>query len=243
MEDIVLKGKRLLVVDDEVDLREIVASELEFMGAIVTQADNIFAAQKILDEQSIDLVISDIRMPGGTGIDLLKTIRSKTASHPPVILITGFADITVEEAFNMGAEALMNKPFRLEDLLKKADKLTSPIPARWKRQDEKKKNLLKLSFPQSLMETKESHMLDLGRGGFTLLSHSEGFENHQLLDFELQFKDLTLKGEGQVKWIKSHEGSNNLMVGIQFTWLDDETYSLLSNQSTFTSVIPWIPVL
>lgn len=129
MEYIDLTGKRFLVVDDEIDLREIVASELEFMGASVTQADNIFAAQKILAEQQIDLVISDIRMPGGTGVDLLKAIRSQYGSHPPVILITGFADVSAEEAFHLGAAFLMNKPFRLDDLIRKIERLVISIPA------------------------------------------------------------------------------------------------------------------
>ena len=48
MEEEVLKGKTLLVVDDETDLRDIVASELEFMGAKVFQAENISNAQKVL---------------------------------------------------------------------------------------------------------------------------------------------------------------------------------------------------
>ncbi len=63
------------------------------MGANVSQAGNIMAADGILKQKQIDLIISDIRMPGGTGVDLLKTVKARNILNPPVILITGFADI------------------------------------------------------------------------------------------------------------------------------------------------------
>src|SRR5665647_59379 len=131
MDEQSLKGKTILVVDDEVDLRDIVASEFEYMGAVVHQAENIAVAQKLLNAQNVDLVVSDIRMPGGTGIDLLAFIKNRDVFDPPIILITGFADITTEEAFNKGAEALLNKPFKLDDLIKLAVKYTSPLEERF----------------------------------------------------------------------------------------------------------------
>jgi DNA-binding NtrC family response regulator len=124
MSDVYLQNKTLLIVDDEPDLRGILSSELEYLGAKVYQAENVTAAKLIIDQHNIDLVISDIRMPGETGIDLLSYIKSKSNDGPPVILITGFADITNQSAMEKGAAALLSKPFLLEDLFQMANNLT-----------------------------------------------------------------------------------------------------------------------
>jgi DNA-binding NtrC family response regulator len=124
MSDVLLQNKTLLIVDDEPDLRGILSSELEYLGAKVYQAENVTAAKLIIDQHHIDLVISDIRMPGETGIDLLNYIKSKSSDAPPVILITGFADITNQSAIEQGAAALLSKPFLLEDLFQMANNLT-----------------------------------------------------------------------------------------------------------------------
>lgn len=124
MSDVLLQNKTLLIVDDEPDLRGILSSELEYLGAKVYQAENVTAAKLIIDQHHIDLVISDIRMPGETGIDLLNYIKSKSSDGPPVILITGFADITNQSAIEKGAAALLSKPFLLEDLFQMANDLT-----------------------------------------------------------------------------------------------------------------------
>jgi DNA-binding NtrC family response regulator len=125
MSDVLLQNKTLLIVDDEPDLRGILSSELEYLGAKVYQAENVTAAKLIIDQHHIDLVISDIRMPGETGIDLLNYIKSKSSDAPPVILITGFADITNQSAIEQGAAALLSKPFLLEDLFQMANTLTT----------------------------------------------------------------------------------------------------------------------
>src|SRR5690606_8059363 len=117
MKDDSLKEKTLLVVDDEADLREIISMELEYFGATVYQAESVSKALEVLNNHSIDLIISDIRMPGSTGVDLLKTVREQNVSLPAIILITGFADLDISEAFALGAEALVHKPFNIDELL------------------------------------------------------------------------------------------------------------------------------
>jgi DNA-binding NtrC family response regulator len=76
-----------------------------------------------LSEPGIDLVISDIRMPGASGLDVLATLHS--ANQPvPVVLMTAFGDRqTHEQALKMGAAALIDKPFELDELLTLANRL------------------------------------------------------------------------------------------------------------------------
>lgn len=112
----------VLVVDDEVDLAEVISFEVEQLGPKTKTATSVEMALKIIDKNKIDLVISDVRMPGEGGLDLLKKIK---AIHPnlPVILISGFADATDEEAVQMGAEVLLSKPMGVYEISKWVKKI------------------------------------------------------------------------------------------------------------------------
>lgn len=112
-----LAGKTILVVDDESDLREILCEEFEALGATVLCAENGSKAFDLFNSHSIDLIVSDVRMPGGDGVDLLKKVRARYPFAPPhVFLITGFADVTSHQALALGAQGMISKPFSLVQL-------------------------------------------------------------------------------------------------------------------------------
>jgi CheY-like chemotaxis protein len=115
-------SKTILVVDDELDLREIIASEFEYLGAKVYLANGVLAAKDILSLEKIDLIISDIRMPGGSGIDLLDYVKNQSMFKTSVILISGFADICFEEALSKGVDGYISKPFQLDEIIVTAQK-------------------------------------------------------------------------------------------------------------------------
>ncbi|MBY0518214.1 MAG: response regulator [Bacteriovoracaceae bacterium] len=119
---IMLNGKTVLIVDDEKELCEIIASELLVSGANPVQAHSVKDALERLSQAKFDLVISDIRMPGDSGVDLLDTLRLR-GDNLPVILMTGFADISEHEAIKRGAGAVVSKPFDLDDLFKVCNQL------------------------------------------------------------------------------------------------------------------------
>lgn len=237
MEEEVLKGKTLLVVDDEVDLRDIVSSELEFMGARVFQAENIMAAQKILEKEQIDLIVSDIRMPGGTGIDLLTIVKKKNVNIPPVILITGFADITTEDAFHKGAEALLNKPFKLDDLIRMVVRYTSPFALRFNEKSDAVKKI-----EPSLANGD----LKIGRGGIAvkLDTHGKKFEVGELVSFDFTYQNQTFKGEGICRWFKpTDQGAKKATMGLEFVNLTLETLDHFKSIFEDQKMIPYIPSL
>lgn len=115
---------RVLVAEDEEELRDLVAATLRRDGyEVVTARDggellDRLASARLRDEAHtpIDLIISDVRMPGWTGLQILSGIRS-TDWATPVILITGFGDReTRREAARLGVAAFFDKPFDLDDL-------------------------------------------------------------------------------------------------------------------------------
>ena len=119
-------GRKVLVVDDEKDLCEIVSFELEDIGFNVETASNGTDAFNMVKEKGdFDLVISDVRMTGGDGIELLENIKARDPQKPPVILMTGFADVTEEEVLKKGAEAIIAKPISFSELRESIDKALS----------------------------------------------------------------------------------------------------------------------
>jgi DNA-binding response OmpR family regulator len=104
-------------------MREMVASALREDGYEVIEARDgwqllqyLATHARAVDDNPIDLVISDIRMPGKTGLDILAGLRWADPSTP-FILITGFGDMqTHMEARRLGASAVFDKPFDLEHL-------------------------------------------------------------------------------------------------------------------------------
>ena len=102
---------RVLVVDDESGVRNAISRILRNAGMLPTLAENGTAALELLDKESFDVAMLDVRMPGMTGTQLLS--RMKTARYPAeVIMMTAFADIaTTVTAVKEGAYAFLTKPF------------------------------------------------------------------------------------------------------------------------------------
>ncbi len=111
-----LKDKRVLIVDDENELRNIFITEFRFYHAHTFEAHNSVSAIELLGKQQIDLILSDIRMPGGDGIELLKYAKANLSPFPKFIMLTGYSDLKKDEAYKLGATQLFTKPFDLDDI-------------------------------------------------------------------------------------------------------------------------------
>jgi CheY-like chemotaxis protein len=111
------KKYSILIVDDDELLRKTIVFDFKRRGFNILEAGNGTEAIGIVKSTRIDLVISDIRMPGGDGITLLEEIRAYDPRIPSVILITGFADITERECIEKGATQVVSKPFDRKALL------------------------------------------------------------------------------------------------------------------------------
>lgn len=107
---------RVLVADDEMSIREILADGLESFGFAVVQAANAAEAFDVVKRGGIDLVLSDIEMPGESGLSLLRRIKD----HDPdvdVIMVTGVVDFeTAVGTIRQGAADYVSKPFNLEEV-------------------------------------------------------------------------------------------------------------------------------
>ncbi len=111
-----MKGKQILVVDDEPKMRRVLEIMLEKIGYSVLSASNGVEAQEIFAANAVDLIITDLRMPEMDGIELLGTVRAKN-SEVPVIVITAHGTIeTAITAMKHGASDYLLRPFDIDVL-------------------------------------------------------------------------------------------------------------------------------
>lgn len=110
---------RLLIVDDETVIRDGLKRILEGESFDVETCSSGFHAIEIMQQHDFDLIITDLKMPGMSGIEVLKSVRTLQPDIP-VILITGYASVdTAVEAMKNGAADYITKPFTPDLLLEK----------------------------------------------------------------------------------------------------------------------------
>src|SRR6201987_524207 len=109
-------GNRVLVVDDELSVRESVGYALEQEGFDVTLAANGEEAEGQISDDHFDLLILDIMMPGKSGLDICREVRAH--SPVPIILLTAKdAEVDKVVGLEVGADDYVTKPFSVRELL------------------------------------------------------------------------------------------------------------------------------
>ena len=108
----------ILIVDDEVGIRELLADILSDEGYTVFVAENAESARLQIQQKELDLILLDIWMPDTDGITLLKELASRRMLKCPVIMMSGHGTIeTAVEATKFGALAFLEKPITMQKLL------------------------------------------------------------------------------------------------------------------------------
>lgn len=106
----------ILIVDDEQSYRQLLSLVFEGDGHTIRTAGNGSEALQLLQAERADLIISDVRMPDMDGIEMLRSVR-ETLPDVGVVLMTAFASVeTAREAFKLGADDFIQKPFDVDEL-------------------------------------------------------------------------------------------------------------------------------
>lgn len=119
-----LTNKKILIVDDSSEVREVLATHLESQGHKVFHANDGSEGLDILQKETkLDCIICDLQMPNISGIMFLKNIREQ-GIKTPLIFITGFDHILESlEAFKLGAQGFFHKPFKHAELDEKLEEI------------------------------------------------------------------------------------------------------------------------
>lgn len=118
-----MKG-RILLVDDEIALAEVLGDRLQFSGYEVRCVENGLEALKILETESIDLILMDYMMPVMDGVETTKAVRSRDAwKKIPVVFLTARSrPEDRQRALEAGASDYLVKPFEVDTLMKTIEK-------------------------------------------------------------------------------------------------------------------------
>ena len=111
-----MRQQKALIVDDNVPMADVLVEMLEVFNVDAITAQDGETALRSLNEEPIGLVITDLRMPKMSGVDLLKSIKAQDPEMP-VVVISGYNlscedDRTVREI----ADGFLSKPFKMEDI-------------------------------------------------------------------------------------------------------------------------------
>lgn len=112
-----LNGKVFLVVEDDDDLRQILGELFQDLEAQVVLARSGNEAMLRLGEYQFDCILSDIRMPEGTGIDLARKLLAMPEPKPVLFFCSGFNDLSIGEAKKLNVVKVFSKPFNSDELI------------------------------------------------------------------------------------------------------------------------------
>jgi two-component system OmpR family response regulator len=121
---------RILVVDDDPESRDLFCEVLEANGyqQVEAVADGLAAREALARDDDCPIIIADLHMPNESGLDLLRNLRKQNARHQ-IVLMSSFISTTERKlARDLGAYALLDKPFRLSELLQVVSQMTERNP-------------------------------------------------------------------------------------------------------------------
>ncbi len=238
------KQPKILVVEDEEQIREILTLAFENKGFQVGNAGSGKEALNYLETKSVDLVLTDIRMHHGTGIELLESLREQSPSNPAVIVMSAYSDISNAEAYARGSCKILEKPFDIKKAIEIVSEYARPLEELWKRTPHETEAKISLTF-ESIDEATSSGDLALGHCGF-FIKNQDNFKIDSFLKFEINFHKgpvLKLSGDGTVRW--SRQDNNKFFlngIGVEFNHISDDSFrylqSLAKDEKLSTAFIP-----
>lgn len=116
--------EHILVVEDDGAINKLLKIVLERDGYIVRVVDTYGGGMSAVQDEPPTLVVLDLGLPDGNGLDLLKWIREDLGSSIPVMVLSAFRqDEKVGKAFELGANEFMSKPFRPKELMERIKRI------------------------------------------------------------------------------------------------------------------------
>jgi CheY-like chemotaxis protein len=233
-----LSEATVLVVDDEPELREIFAAWLGRGSCKVLTAANGADALTILAKEKIDVLVSDIRMPVLDGVGLVRRVREMGLEIPSIIFVSGFGDVDRREMYDLGVEAMLEKPLRRRDLLGALEQSLMAREELW---------LTPAVEPMECsvsitIDTRKDAMggdgFELGRGGCSF-SYDRRLEEGKTIDLSIEFPetDRSLRAQGEVRWYHA----DYELAGVAFRYLDPQCRGWVLERMMTTMARAFIP--
>ena len=212
-----LSDATILVVDDEPMLLELFATWLDGIGCEkVFTAANGEVALALVQNESIDLLLTDVRMPVMDGLALVRRLGEIGESLPSIVFVSGFGDVDRREMYALGVEAFIAKPFDRKELQAVLENAVADRSTLWHTRMTQAPRQSLLIEANHIDKTASPTTVGLGCGGFSAcisVPISPGKVAFRLL---LADSAVEIVGEGYVRW----RSRNDCKVGIEIAYLD-----------------------
>ena len=212
------KVQKVLIVDDEPDLLNVLGELFSLFGYEVLSAENGEKAWAKLQANDIDVVLTDVRMPVLDGLDLVHRIRARDRFRPVVMMTSGYTDHMPENLYAAGANGFLSKPFGASGV-RDAFVQASVTPERRWAQARAGGNHVTLRREAPNFEVPGK--LSLGTGGMFWSLEGPAPRVGQLVDFVIATAGDEWKGQGIVRWVRPRGADRVAGCGIEFLYLED----------------------
>jgi CheY-like chemotaxis protein len=233
-----LKDATILIADDEVDLLDIFGKWFEREGSRVLTAENGEQVLALLRSNSVDMIISDVRMPKMDGIELAKRLKNTLGYLPKIIFISGFADIDERDCYDLGIEMKLPKPIRRQTLVSSAQRCLMDRDKLWLEPPTGVFQGTLQSVFESFEVARDQGLIAIGHGGICIRST---FDAHvgEPIGLHLAFTDdhHALAGQGIVRWTIHHEEQ----MGIEIIYIDDANRAWVADLAARNGTFSFIP--
>ena len=212
-----LSEANILIVDDEPFLLEIFARWLTAVGCrSVFTAANGQAALAILQERSIDLLLTDVRMPVMDGLTLVRRLGETGSTLPSIVFVSGFGDVDRREMYALGVEAFIAKPFDRAELLAVLERAVAERSELWHTEMAAAPRQSLLVQADRMGEKASLETIGLGRGGVSVRSPELVIPGKIAFRLLLAGSATEVAGQGFVRWYSRADAK----AGIEFAYLD-----------------------
>ena len=228
--------KNILVIDDEQIVLKSIKKFLEGHGYGVEIAQSGAEALEKIQKEKFDLIISDVRMPGMSGVETLKEIREKYQEQNnikiPTIIITGYSsDEAQDQAADLGVVDFLYKPFELEEFYKtvKRNLETKPV---YRRAHPR----VTVSFLADINIKDSSYVglkadgeiLNLSEGGFCLATKTQlPINSHTRIKIDFSPIKAPIEVDALVVWVDPKEEKNIFYCGFKFLEIEEAQDGIL----------------
>jgi DNA-binding response OmpR family regulator len=134
--------RRMLVVEDDLDIAHLVEMHLKDLGAEVTLAHDGNVALELATKKPFDLIILDLMLPGIDGLEICRRLRSRTNYTPILMLTARSADVDRIVGLELGADDYLTKPFNVRELIARVKALLRRVDALTKQESDAPATLL-----------------------------------------------------------------------------------------------------
>jgi two-component system chemotaxis response regulator CheY len=234
----------ILVVEDDLDLRELLIDALSIKKYRVFGAANGKEALETLEKEKINLVLTDFHMPKMNGAQMIRAMMEKHRNIPVIIFISGFQDLSDEDAYDVGASAIMRKPMDMDLLLQNIEDLLQRVKEPWvlrpPRYESQENISIKLDGFDSAISAK---IFNIGNGGAFVQAPAQKLPLvESTVFFKIDFADLTLSGIGIIRWVRPVATAQTPSgFGLEFLFLDEPGRSQLRKVLTGLGRKSFIP--